>query len=362
MPIKFRCPNCRQFLGISPAKAGELTDCPACGRTVRVPNLDGTVAPMPTARIDHRDQQLAEALSALSQIGTSGAHSAVATAPQAAVETTARQAVAVAPAPVAVAVPVSQPLAAERVEPAEHKPREAEVPTLLFDVEPSEDVPSRPRRRQTIPRELKIAAVVLAAAVVFLAGFFTGRSVGGQKGAAANSVQPSSAPVAGSVTAAVPANDQQVAAVDPPAAATGVSGRVTYAMPSGARPDGGARVIAVPSTRPSAPPLSTAGFRAGAVPAERDRAITTVRATGGDYAIADSEGRYQLQLPAGAFEVLYVSRHVPRDETQPLAAPLSELLASYFDQPAGLVGSVRIEAETIEFDGSALRLDHTFAQ
>ena len=75
MPIKFRCPHCRQFLGISPDKAGELSDCPACGRTVRVPNLDGSVAPLPKAKIDLRDEQLADALTALSQIGATSAGS-----------------------------------------------------------------------------------------------------------------------------------------------------------------------------------------------------------------------------------------------------------------------------------------------
>ena len=34
MPIKFHCPHCEQFLGISRGKAGALTDCPSCGRTL----------------------------------------------------------------------------------------------------------------------------------------------------------------------------------------------------------------------------------------------------------------------------------------------------------------------------------------
>ena len=37
MPIKFRCHQCRQLLGISRSQAGEHVDCPQCGRSVQVP-------------------------------------------------------------------------------------------------------------------------------------------------------------------------------------------------------------------------------------------------------------------------------------------------------------------------------------
>jgi hypothetical protein len=143
----------------------------------------------------------------------------------------------------------------------------------------------------------------------------------------------------------------------------GISGSVTYSTPDGkTRSDGGARVIAVPSALPAAPPLAAAGFRAGAVPAERDRAVTAVRAAGGDYAIADISGRYVLEVAAGRYEVLFLSRHLARDAAESLETPLAAVLAAYFDQPTGLVGSVRIEADTIEFDGSPTRLDHAFSR
>ncbi|NQV27089.1 MAG: hypothetical protein HQ518_22300, partial [Rhodopirellula sp.] len=68
MPIKFRCQHCRQFLGISRAKAGEIFDCPTCGWTLRVPDLDGTIRPLPGPGLDLEDSKLAQALDELASI------------------------------------------------------------------------------------------------------------------------------------------------------------------------------------------------------------------------------------------------------------------------------------------------------
>ena len=69
MPIKFRCQQCRQFLGISRAQAGEVVDCPTCGRTIRVPELDGTVKPLPEPGLKFDDTRLKNALDEIAQIG-----------------------------------------------------------------------------------------------------------------------------------------------------------------------------------------------------------------------------------------------------------------------------------------------------
>lgn len=69
MPIKFRCQQCRQFLGISRAQAGEIVDCPTCGRTIRVPDLDGTVKPLPQPGLKFDDARLKNALDEIALIG-----------------------------------------------------------------------------------------------------------------------------------------------------------------------------------------------------------------------------------------------------------------------------------------------------
>lgn len=71
MPIKFRCQHCRQFLGISRSKAGEIFDCPTCGWTLRVPDLDGSIKPLPDPGLDMGDSKLAKALDELASIENS---------------------------------------------------------------------------------------------------------------------------------------------------------------------------------------------------------------------------------------------------------------------------------------------------
>src|SRR5262245_43033979 len=47
MPIRFRCYNCQQLLGIARRNAGTQVDCPTCRRTLTVPNQDQDDAPLP---------------------------------------------------------------------------------------------------------------------------------------------------------------------------------------------------------------------------------------------------------------------------------------------------------------------------
>lgn len=69
MPIKFRCQHCDQLMGISRSKAGEIVDCPTCGLSVRVPGLDGEIAPIPQPKLDLKDENLTNALDELAAIG-----------------------------------------------------------------------------------------------------------------------------------------------------------------------------------------------------------------------------------------------------------------------------------------------------
>ncbi len=56
-------------MGISRSKASEIVDCPTCGLSVRVPGLDGEIAPIPQPKLDLKDENLANALDELASIG-----------------------------------------------------------------------------------------------------------------------------------------------------------------------------------------------------------------------------------------------------------------------------------------------------
>ena len=45
MPIRFRCPGCRQVLSVASRKAGQKVTCPACGTSLKVPAADSAVSP-----------------------------------------------------------------------------------------------------------------------------------------------------------------------------------------------------------------------------------------------------------------------------------------------------------------------------
>lgn len=71
MPIKFRCKHCHQLLGIAVSRAGAVVDCPQCGRSLRVPELDGKTRKLPNAAAKTKgDSALISALSELSALNS----------------------------------------------------------------------------------------------------------------------------------------------------------------------------------------------------------------------------------------------------------------------------------------------------
>ena len=45
MPIRFRCTHCQQLLSVSRKQAGAGVTCPACGKDLRVPSIEGLTPP-----------------------------------------------------------------------------------------------------------------------------------------------------------------------------------------------------------------------------------------------------------------------------------------------------------------------------
>lgn len=375
MPIKFRCPNCQQFLGISRAKAGLVTDCPTCGRTIRVPELDGSVKPLPKAELDLQDAELSHALAALAQIGD--APDSTGTATERTPSSAAPAAVALAPRREAAPIPLPEPIAIAASGPPPVALLEAEPPPAsirrsekalaeLASIPPPtrSSVTLKPQRSRLGP--VQWIAAFGAGLLMFGAGFLVGRGTANPRESAATN-QPS--PTLAATSDPRPAGEAIPPAANPlPPEPTGaltpaLTGRITYINSDGVSgPDGGARIVVLPEVREGSAKLAVVGFRAGASAADQQLSRTSLRALGGDYAIADVEGRYTIELPnAGAYHVLIMSRHQPRDDAGFLDANLQRILNDYFDRPASLIGPVAFHLAPYRFQGAAAApRDHLF--
>lgn len=384
MPIKFRCPNCRQFLGISRSKAGTLTDCPTCGHSIRVPALDGTVAPLPEPELNLRDAGLAKALDVLAQLDGKDFQTAQAAAVAARSASTSEPAAAVAVASVAAplappvvavtppreisvaerSVPAPAPARSPVVESVRPKPIEAALSELGAV---AESYPSRyeqvARQRSAGPRAsvpLWLAAV--GASLGIALGF-----VGGRLSVPNVASREPAPPVAGPEVPGPPAaTEQNVKAAGPAPAPAAVvpgmaeprpalAGRLTYTNENGeSRPDEGARVLVFPETRQGSGKLPVVGFLAGAGEADYRLSKASLRVVGGDYAVADADGRYEISLPAaGPYQVLIISRYQDQKDSPTLENSLRKLLDTYFDRPNRLIGQVRYHFDSFRFDGAA---------
>ena len=361
MPIKFRCSYCRQFLGISRGRAGDVVDCPTCGRSIRVPGLDGAVAPLPSPEIDRRDAKLTRALDELARwdepqpapVGVAAADEADAEAEEE------------IPQPIAEPIPIEVPVAPEpiAIKPPPHsEPRSAEssAAPATAAAEPAMSVAAaidelaqisavesprrfheadshekRPRRRTSASWKLAAFGVLLAGCA-FAAGLLVNRS------------RPSTPPPEDTATPPEPA---AAAAIVEPA----IAGRITYKTADGeSLPDRGARVLVLPREREGTVKLSAVGFRAADNPTDIRVATASIQALGGDFALTDDGGQFTINLPnPGTFHIIVVSNYAERDPNQELDPELVRQLKSYFEQPAQVLGRTKVTSARFATKGPA---------
>lgn len=368
MPIKFRCPHCEQFLGISRSKAGAVTDCPMCGRTIRVPKLDGSIAPLPQPKLNHGDSGLARALDALASLGGADASDRVDDETRSA----SPGGVFLAPAPPVEAVPIQVPLPPE---PTHHSPnvpisRPTPPPRSTFATHstPGLDPLQELAALQTSPRLRASAATfdrrqllliggisgLLGIGFGFLVGRMTGRS--GMAATPPVAVENPAAPLPPEPPPVGPATGQGVATA--PVSEAGdlhlaIEGRVTFVNAAGeSRPDSGARILAIPARRPGTLKLPVMSFRAGANEADFRVAQASMRALGGDYTLASLDGHYEVRLPApGKYHLLIVSKYQGRAPEQANDPAGVAVLKEWFDQPRLFFGQTQSTLADVQFDG-----------
>jgi len=372
MPIKFRCNYCRQFLGISRAQAGGIVDCPTCGRSIRVPMLDGTLQPLPEPELNLQDAHLARALDELARLGSGDSQPVFKPAESA---SDAEEAENEIPQPIPEPIPIEVPIPPtpisinpppqddDEVEPppAESSAERAAAaknsannllnalaslapPATAGPIEPhalprpeSERRPARIRR--SIPQ------VSLMIGLAFVAGMLFERFV---KVLESPKKMTSDSPAMGDANAK-------------PAAATQVTGRITYKSADGtSQPDRGARIIAFPPQREGEAKLSVVGFRPADGDADARLAAAALQALGGALTTADDAGQFRLDVPAGTYQILVLSHFQSRDEKEPVDAALRKLLSTYFDKPDDLLGRVKHDFGPLRVKGTGDVWDHSF--
>jgi len=371
MPIKFRCQKCRQYLGISRTQAGQIVDCPTCGRSVRVPRLDGKVEPLPAPAMDMDDSSLVDALDALAGIGhqpPSSDEDAVADGDAGAagdqptvIEVAESVAVPIELPPTSnpevielhtetvELPPAPQDTALESVESMRAATPQAGAPgfeATIAELAEMAPPPPSPTAGSAHTRRWYLAIVAVGIAM-FAAGYFLRPDVGD----------------------AVPAERlpaESAAAIAPPPSADGtpaMRGRITYQAADGQRqPDRGARILVFAQEHPGVVTVSAIGLRSPVDGPDFRLTHAGWKSLGGDLAVADSAGEFQVQLPGpGQYPVLVISHFVSRPSDGNIPQDLEQLLRQYVDRPDQLLGRLQYHFETVRYQGSGtLAWDHTF--
>lgn len=347
-----------------------------CGRTIRVPQLDGTIAPLPKPRLNHGDSGLAKALDALASLASDQPVAA-----QIDEQPAKPVAIVLAPAPAVEPVPIPVPWAPESLSPHRSEglsrptPASLDAQGMAWPVaDPLRELsemqsPSGARGRRPSPgRRTLVMTGVVCGVIGISCGFLLGRMTSRRDSAAASAagVPNATAPeVAVQPDQALLGQGGEAAPASPSDLKLAIAGRVTYMSATGeSMPDVGSRVLALPALRPETSKLLMKSFRAGANSSELKLAQASVRSLGGDFTLAGPDGHYEIRLPStGKYLLLIVSKYQGRDpETQTDAARLA-VLQNWFDQPLGFVGQTQMLAVDVQFDGQRHSLrDHVFTK
>ena len=417
MPIQFRCQYCRQRLGIADSRAGSLVDCPACGRSLRVPSAGGQVASAPEAPTAP-DSELQSALQQLTTFGnnTSAVQTSSHTPQQPRSHVAAKTTLAASPPkrrnptptspaanqPLATSDPLAE-LAALPSADGDELPLLAQ-PELLDDTSAADDdnsesnlitpresasnpatAPQTPAaqsetvqlalalnelatqqpvsqddaalRPRSLRRVFPVLIPVVTALLAFLAGLLVARSSSGPHPAS----QPS--PTAGADSDIVPRSPQAPELPAEPPAAGQVSGTILVKFPDGkTEPDSGALVIIAPAKNITDLRLDGRFLRDDKTTVAHKALAAALREFQVSFAFAGADGSYTLPLPRqGNCTLIAVSKRIARPTSMPLAEDAASSLAEWFTAPSPITGRLQTIAQsiTVPAAGTGIRQDIT---
>ncbi len=352
MPIKFRCKHCHQLLGISRSRASALVDCPQCGRSLRVPELDGRTRRIPDPESAVKtDAALLSALSELSVLdqeepipaaerpvpatgqGTAdAAHKVVSLEPLAMSEpidieishANVREADIESDEPIALAESLNELAAFEQQN--TDGPVSADV---LRDI------------REVSGGQPRMNGPLLSGAAMLLLGICVGWWVGH---GSADSTGSADAPLA----ALPPPEMDAPVNIRPVGDGIRVQGTIEYQDASGRMlPDSGAIALLLPVDRQGTIKLNARSLKRPAGNPDLAATVAALSALGGAVGLADEDGTYQLtSSQAVDCALIVVSRHLERADDLPPPQQAVSVLEAWFDSTNHVVG--RLAVETVE--------------
>ncbi|MEQ9410368.1 MAG: hypothetical protein RIK87_21715 [Fuerstiella sp.] len=365
MPIKFRCQHCQQLLGISRSRAGAVVDCPRCGRSLRVPDLDGSTQRLPDPQATVReDSALMSALAELSVLNETSSepisdNSAASAGDQPPHKPAIQLAPVARPEPVQPAVAVEMPMT--EPEPVEDEPVAIEesleqLAALGLSSETSavSETLLADMRTASGPRPGLWTLVVVAAAV-FIAGLLVGRWTLPHLDtmtAADNSSVDAAPDVDGTADnkAAIPEATGRPNESADEAGEMILSGSVVYSDASGMlRPDAGAVILLLPTERIGTLMLNARSLQRPVDHPDRRAVTAALNVLGGSMTQADSDG--QFRLPATTKQMMslvVVSKHQERPDDVAVPEPVLDLLRNYFDSTTHVCGRRAVQLVNVD--------------
>lgn len=345
-------------------------DCPSCGRSIRVPQIDGTIEPVPEPSILIDDSKLAEAFSALSNLNepvkikdrvaelnpVSRSDSAVLPPPPIATP--------VALPPIPSTNPVKVEASQEVVSNKKTRSAEEEISELAESLSISEpDNEAQPKvepnvskkviGKKSLPTLFWGTLIFIASMISFLVGTYYGSSLNKRVVAKDGISDLKKKELASEQSITQPASNWPSA----------ITGRITYRSETGeSRPDRGARVIVFPSSRNGSARFSAVGLRPGDDDVDFTMTKTGLQLAGANVTRVDDEGKFEIKLPAaGSYQILVVSRFVSQNLNEQSDSKMDKTLNEFFLKPAEVIGKLATVFGPVSFNGEQpIKWDHAF--